>query len=122
MEAIVSVHIFMKTKYNYLNYVNIYSFKRNKYITEDILSQYAFFCILSGKKEERICQKMTIRTTIRKNDCISQSPVSITFQCWAHGMPSQALRKKTFLLSVFSLTQHGFPYHLFTILLIYGSA
>lgn len=35
------------------------------------------FCILSGKKEERICQKMTIRTTIRKNDCISQSPVSI---------------------------------------------
>uniref|UniRef100_A0A8C9ETU5 Otogelin like n=1 Tax=Pavo cristatus TaxID=9049 RepID=A0A8C9ETU5_PAVCR len=29
------------------------------------------------KKEERICQKMTIRTTIRKNDCISQSPVRI---------------------------------------------
>uniref|UniRef100_A0A8C5TC27 Otogelin like n=1 Tax=Malurus cyaneus samueli TaxID=2593467 RepID=A0A8C5TC27_9PASS len=35
------------------------------------------FCILSGKKEERICQKMTIRTTIRKNDCISQSPVNV---------------------------------------------
>ncbi|XP_069705857.1 otogelin-like protein [Phaenicophaeus curvirostris] len=30
-----------------------------------------------GKKEERICQKMTIRTNIRKNGCISQSPVSI---------------------------------------------
>ncbi|KAL9853940.1 otogelin-like protein [Geothlypis trichas] len=30
-----------------------------------------------GKKEERICQKMTIRTTIRKNDCISQSPVNV---------------------------------------------
>uniref|UniRef100_A0A8C3NN21 Uncharacterized protein n=1 Tax=Geospiza parvula TaxID=87175 RepID=A0A8C3NN21_GEOPR len=49
----------------------------SKYITEDILIQYAFFCILSGKKEERICQKMTIRTTIRKNDCISQSPVNV---------------------------------------------
>lgn len=50
------------------------------------------FCILSGKKEERICQKMTIRTTIRKNDCISQSPVSIEFQCWTYFMPSQALK------------------------------
>ncbi|XP_052630469.1 otogelin-like protein isoform X3 [Harpia harpyja] len=30
-----------------------------------------------GKKEERICQKMTIRTTIRKNDCISQSPINV---------------------------------------------
>ncbi|XP_067146027.1 otogelin-like protein [Apteryx mantelli] len=30
-----------------------------------------------GKKEERICQKMTIRTTIRKSDCISQSPINV---------------------------------------------
>ncbi|KAM9204114.1 LOW QUALITY PROTEIN: otogelin-like protein [Mergus octosetaceus] len=30
-----------------------------------------------GKKDERICQKMTIRTTIRKNDCISQSPINV---------------------------------------------
>ncbi|KAM6137254.1 LOW QUALITY PROTEIN: otogelin-like protein [Pterocles gutturalis] len=30
-----------------------------------------------GKKEERICQKITIRTTIRKNDCISQSPINV---------------------------------------------
>ncbi|KAM6303379.1 otogelin-like protein [Podargus strigoides] len=30
-----------------------------------------------GKKEERICQKVTIRTTIRKNDCISQSPINV---------------------------------------------
>uniref|UniRef100_A0A8B9BGL2 Otogelin like n=1 Tax=Anser brachyrhynchus TaxID=132585 RepID=A0A8B9BGL2_9AVES len=30
-----------------------------------------------SKKEERICQKMTIRTTIRKNDCISQSPINV---------------------------------------------
>eukprot|EP00076_Gallus_gallus_P018585 XP_015138776.1 otogelin-like protein isoform X1 [Gallus gallus] len=30
-----------------------------------------------GKREERICQKMTIRTTIRKNDCISQSPINV---------------------------------------------
>ncbi|XP_064897434.1 otogelin-like protein isoform X2 [Columba livia] len=30
-----------------------------------------------GKKEERICQKMTIRTTIRKHDCISQSPINV---------------------------------------------
>uniref|UniRef100_A0A8C4J0U5 Otogelin like n=1 Tax=Dromaius novaehollandiae TaxID=8790 RepID=A0A8C4J0U5_DRONO len=35
------------------------------------------FCILLGKKEERICQKMTIRTTIRKSDCISQSPINV---------------------------------------------
>uniref|UniRef100_A0A8C4UPX3 Otogelin like n=1 Tax=Falco tinnunculus TaxID=100819 RepID=A0A8C4UPX3_FALTI len=35
------------------------------------------FCIFSGKKEERICQKMTIRTTIRKKDCISQSPINV---------------------------------------------
>lgn len=47
------------------------------------IDSVCIFCILSGKKEERICQKMTIRTTIRKNDCISQSPVSIKelFQC-----------------------------------------
>uniref|UniRef100_A0A803Y1H6 Otogelin like n=1 Tax=Meleagris gallopavo TaxID=9103 RepID=A0A803Y1H6_MELGA len=30
-----------------------------------------------SKKEERVCQKMTIRTTIRKNDCISQSPINV---------------------------------------------
>uniref|UniRef100_A0A803XUQ3 Otogelin like n=1 Tax=Meleagris gallopavo TaxID=9103 RepID=A0A803XUQ3_MELGA len=28
-------------------------------------------------REERVCQKMTIRTTIRKNDCISQSPINV---------------------------------------------
>lgn len=53
-----------------------------------------YFCILSGKKEERICQKMTIRTTIRKNDCISQSPVSIKkiVLFWAYGIPNQVFR------------------------------
>ncbi|XP_010006345.1 PREDICTED: otogelin-like protein [Chaetura pelagica] len=34
-------------------------------------------CCKTCKKEERICQKMTIRTTIRKNDCISQSPINV---------------------------------------------
>ncbi|NXN87359.1 OTOGL protein, partial [Bombycilla garrulus] len=34
-------------------------------------------CCKTCKKDERICQKMTIRTTIRKNDCISQSPINV---------------------------------------------
>ncbi|XP_030305381.1 otogelin-like protein [Calypte anna] len=34
-------------------------------------------CCKTCKKEERICQKMTIRTTIRKNDCISHSPINV---------------------------------------------
>uniref|UniRef100_A0A8B9SAH4 Otogelin like n=1 Tax=Apteryx owenii TaxID=8824 RepID=A0A8B9SAH4_APTOW len=34
-------------------------------------------CCKTCKKEERICQKMTIRTTIRKSDCISQSPINV---------------------------------------------
>ncbi|XP_010222088.1 PREDICTED: otogelin-like protein [Tinamus guttatus] len=34
-------------------------------------------CCKTCKKEDRICQKMTIRTTIRKSDCISQSPVNV---------------------------------------------
>uniref|UniRef100_K7G6F8 Otogelin like n=1 Tax=Pelodiscus sinensis TaxID=13735 RepID=K7G6F8_PELSI len=32
-------------------------------------------CCKTCKKEERICQKVTVRTTIRKSDCISQRPV-----------------------------------------------
>ncbi|XP_071406186.1 otogelin-like protein [Pithys albifrons albifrons] len=38
---------------------------------------YSDGCCKTCKKEERICQKMTIRTTIRKNDCISQSPINV---------------------------------------------
>ncbi|XP_026504731.1 otogelin-like protein [Terrapene carolina triunguis] len=30
-----------------------------------------------GRKEERICQKVTVRTTIRKSDCISQRPINV---------------------------------------------
>ncbi|OXB73912.1 UNVERIFIED_CONTAM: hypothetical protein H355_008107 [Colinus virginianus] len=42
-----------------------------------IVQTYNDGCCKTCKKEERICQKMMIRTTIRKNDCISQSPVRI---------------------------------------------
>uniref|UniRef100_U3K7E2 Otogelin like n=1 Tax=Ficedula albicollis TaxID=59894 RepID=U3K7E2_FICAL len=42
-----------------------------------IVETYNDGCCKTCKKEERICQKMTIRTTIRKNDCISQSPVNV---------------------------------------------
>ncbi|OWK63033.1 Otogelin-like protein [Lonchura striata] len=42
-----------------------------------IVESYNDGCCKTCKKEERICQKMTIRTTIRKNDCISQSPVNV---------------------------------------------
>ncbi|XP_072186360.1 otogelin-like protein [Excalfactoria chinensis] len=42
-----------------------------------IVQTYNDGCCKTCKKEERICQKMTIRTTIRKNDCISQSPVNV---------------------------------------------
>uniref|UniRef100_A0A8C4P2G6 Otogelin like n=1 Tax=Dromaius novaehollandiae TaxID=8790 RepID=A0A8C4P2G6_DRONO len=38
---------------------------------------YSDGCCKTCKKEERICQKMTIRTTIRKSDCISQSPINV---------------------------------------------
>ncbi|XP_019370333.1 PREDICTED: otogelin-like protein [Gavialis gangeticus] len=34
-------------------------------------------CCKTCKKEERICQKVTVRTTIRKNDCISQTPINV---------------------------------------------
>uniref|UniRef100_A0A8D0GHF9 Otogelin like n=1 Tax=Sphenodon punctatus TaxID=8508 RepID=A0A8D0GHF9_SPHPU len=34
-------------------------------------------CIKVCKREERICQKVTVRTTIRKQDCISQSPINV---------------------------------------------
>ncbi|XP_054044370.1 otogelin-like protein [Rissa tridactyla] len=42
-----------------------------------IVQMYNDGCCKTCKKEERICQKMTIRTTIRKNDCISQSPINV---------------------------------------------
>ncbi|XP_054029763.1 otogelin-like protein [Dryobates pubescens] len=42
-----------------------------------IVQTYNDGCCKTCKKEERICQKMTIRTTIRKSDCISQSPVNV---------------------------------------------
>ncbi|KFQ95501.1 Otogelin-like, partial [Nipponia nippon] len=42
-----------------------------------IVQTYNDGCCKTCKKEERICQKMTIRTTIRKNDCISQSPIKV---------------------------------------------
>ncbi|NXN98019.1 OTOGL protein, partial [Rhinopomastus cyanomelas] len=42
-----------------------------------LVQTYSDGCCKTCKKEERICQKMTIRTTIRKNDCISQSPVNV---------------------------------------------
>eukprot|EP00075_Anas_platyrhynchos_P020781 XP_027310034.1 otogelin-like protein isoform X2 [Anas platyrhynchos] len=42
-----------------------------------IVQTYNDGCCKTCKKEERICQKMTIRTTIRKNDCISQSPINV---------------------------------------------
>uniref|UniRef100_F7BDM2 Otogelin-like 2 n=1 Tax=Xenopus tropicalis TaxID=8364 RepID=F7BDM2_XENTR len=34
-------------------------------------------CVKKCSKEERICQKVAVRTTIRKSDCFSQSPVTI---------------------------------------------
>ncbi|KAM7177636.1 otogelin-like protein [Macrochelys suwanniensis] len=34
-------------------------------------------CCKTCKKEERICQKVTVRTTIRKSDCISQRPINV---------------------------------------------
>ncbi|KAI6079643.1 Otogelin-like protein isoform X2 [Aix galericulata] len=42
-----------------------------------IVQTYNDGCCKTCKKEERICQKMTIRTTIRKNDCISHSPINV---------------------------------------------
>ncbi|KFV14379.1 Otogelin-like, partial [Pterocles gutturalis] len=42
-----------------------------------IVQMYNDGCCKTCKKEERICQKITIRTTIRKNDCISQSPINV---------------------------------------------
>uniref|UniRef100_A0A670JY36 Otogelin like n=1 Tax=Podarcis muralis TaxID=64176 RepID=A0A670JY36_PODMU len=30
-----------------------------------------------GKRDEKICQKVTVRTTIRKHDCISRSPINV---------------------------------------------
>ncbi|XP_065596971.1 otogelin-like protein [Cyrtonyx montezumae] len=42
-----------------------------------IVQTYNDGCCKTCKKEERICQKMMIRTTIRKNDCISQSPINV---------------------------------------------
>ncbi|XP_077195020.1 otogelin-like protein isoform X3 [Paroedura picta] len=30
-----------------------------------------------GKRDERICQKVTVRTTIRKHDCVSRSPINV---------------------------------------------
>ncbi|XP_010014448.1 PREDICTED: otogelin-like protein [Nestor notabilis] len=42
-----------------------------------IVQTYNDGCCKTCKKEERICQKITIRTTIRKNDCISQSPINV---------------------------------------------
>ncbi|XP_054668775.1 otogelin-like protein [Grus americana] len=42
-----------------------------------IVQTYNDGCCKTCKKEERICQKMTIRTTIRKNDCISQSLINV---------------------------------------------
>ncbi|CAM2098222.1 unnamed protein product [Caretta caretta] len=34
-------------------------------------------CCKTCRKEERICQKVTVRTTIRKSDCISQRPINV---------------------------------------------
>ncbi|XP_039218871.1 otogelin-like protein [Crotalus tigris] len=34
-------------------------------------------CCKTCKREERICQKIIVRTTVRKEDCISQSPISV---------------------------------------------
>ncbi|XP_074859807.1 otogelin-like protein [Carettochelys insculpta] len=34
-------------------------------------------CCKTCKKEERICQKVTVRTTLRKSDCISQRPINV---------------------------------------------
>ncbi|KAH0616709.1 hypothetical protein JD844_028040 [Phrynosoma platyrhinos] len=35
-------------------------------------------CCKTCKKDDRICQKVTVRTTIRKHDCISQSPINMS--------------------------------------------
>ncbi|XP_061495635.1 otogelin-like protein [Rhineura floridana] len=34
-------------------------------------------CCKMCKRDERICQKVTVRTTIRKHDCISRSPINM---------------------------------------------
>ncbi|XP_029452978.1 otogelin-like protein [Rhinatrema bivittatum] len=34
-------------------------------------------CCKTCKQEEKICQKVIIRTTIRKQDCVSQSPINV---------------------------------------------
>lgn len=48
-----------------------------KDVVKNVLIIIFIFYALSGKREERICQKIMVRTTVRKEDCISQSPVSI---------------------------------------------
>ncbi|XP_032077067.1 otogelin-like protein [Thamnophis elegans] len=34
-------------------------------------------CCKTCKRDERICQKIMVRTTVRKEDCVSQSPISV---------------------------------------------
>ncbi|XP_053262546.1 otogelin-like protein [Podarcis raffonei] len=34
-------------------------------------------CCRTCKRDEKICQKVTVRTTIRKHDCISRSPINV---------------------------------------------
>nr|XP_060635515.1 otogelin-like protein [Anolis sagrei ordinatus] len=35
-------------------------------------------CCKTCKRDDRICQKVTVRTTIRKQDCISRSPIDVS--------------------------------------------
>ncbi|XP_054843735.1 otogelin-like protein [Eublepharis macularius] len=34
-------------------------------------------CCKTCKRDERICQKVTVRTTVRKHDCMSRSPINV---------------------------------------------
>ncbi|KAM6437973.1 otogelin-like protein [Liasis olivaceus] len=34
-------------------------------------------CCKTCKRDERICQKIMVRTTVRKHDCVSQSPINV---------------------------------------------
>ncbi|KAF3825973.1 hypothetical protein GH733_006087 [Mirounga leonina] len=66
------------------NLENMFSKVVHKYIVaylfanEGIVKLYNEGCCKICKREERICQKVIIKSIIRKQDCISQNPVNVT--------------------------------------------
>lgn len=63
-----------------------------KQLTMGLLMKNSFYT-LSGKREERICQKVIIKSVIRRQDCASHSSVSGEHHLFIKGMcPSQSAR------------------------------